>query len=70
MQFHYDLSNAEPIIRDLPVGGSSDILMGAGISRSGAVAVFISGYLNIQFYDPYIRPNKYVLKTLWEAIKY
>lgn len=40
----------------------------AGISRSGAVATFISSYIKIPFFDPYVRPNTYVLKTLWEVI--
>lgn len=38
----------------------------AGISRSGAIAKFVSGFLNIPFYDPYIRPNEYILSVLWE----
>ena len=37
MIFHYDLSQAEPIIRDLPVYGTSDILLGAVVSREGAI---------------------------------
>lgn len=40
----------------------------AGISRSGAVAQFLSDYLKIPFLDPNIRPNKYVLRILWEII--
>lgn len=42
----------------------------AGISRSGAVATFISNYLDIPFQDEYIKPNGYILRTLnnliWE----
>ena len=34
MQWQYDLAQGEPIIRDLPVGGSSDILEGAVVSRA------------------------------------
>lgn len=40
----------------------------AGISRSGAIARFIADYLKIPFFDPLIRPNKYVLRTLWKVI--
>ena len=36
----------------------------AGISRSGAVGVFISNRFNIHFEDPYIRPNEWVLRVL------
>jgi len=37
MQFHYDLTQAEPIIRDCPVCGTSDILKGAVVSLEGAI---------------------------------
>jgi len=37
VKFHYDLSNAEPIIRDEVVSGTSDILRGAVVSREGAI---------------------------------
>ena len=36
----------------------------AGISRSGAVASFISEYLNISFHDEMIVPNPYILEIL------
>jgi hypothetical protein len=38
MIFHYDLSQAEPIVRDMPVYGTSDILRGALLSREGAIS--------------------------------
>lgn len=37
MKFHYDLTQAEPIIRDCPVAGTSDILRGAVVSLEGAI---------------------------------
>ena len=36
----------------------------AGISRSGAVAVFAAKKYGIVFYDPYIKPNGWVLFNL------
>jgi len=39
----------------------------AGISRSGAVATFISDYFHIPFKDELIRPNSYVLNVLWKV---
>lgn len=36
----------------------------AGVSRSGAVATFISEYLNLPFHDENIMPNSYVLETI------
>jgi predicted protein tyrosine phosphatase len=49
---------------------NSDLIIhcDAGISRSGAVAKFTSDFLKIPFLDPYIRPNTYVLRLLWEVI--
>ena len=40
----------------------------AGISRSGAVALFASKYLNVSFFDPYIDPNTHVLETLYSIV--
>lgn len=37
MRFHYDLSQAEPIIRDEAVVGTSDIQLGAVVGREGAI---------------------------------
>lgn len=44
MIWHYDLTNAEPIIRDVPVCGSTDILRGAAIGRIGAVTTGLNRY--------------------------
>jgi hypothetical protein len=44
MIWHYDLSNAEPIIRDLPVCGTTDILEGAVVGRVGAVTTAENRY--------------------------
>lgn len=41
----------------------------AGVSRSGAIAQFVSEYLSIQFDDPDIRPNKYVMRLLNQCLK-
>lgn len=38
MRFNYDLTQAEPIIRDLPVCASADILEGAVVGRDGAIS--------------------------------
>jgi len=40
----------------------------AGISRSGAIAEFVSFLYGIPFKDPYTRPNMYVLRTLWGVV--
>lgn len=37
MKFHWDLTQAEPIIRDCPVAGTSDILRGAAVALEGAI---------------------------------
>jgi len=37
MKFHYDLTQAEPIIRDEVVVGTSDIQLGAVVAREGAI---------------------------------
>lgn len=37
MNFHYDLAQAEPIIRDTVVCASADILKGAVVGRDGAI---------------------------------
>ncbi len=37
MKFHYDLCQSEPIIRDIPVCASADILKGAVVGRDGAI---------------------------------
>ena len=37
MKFHYDLTQAEPVIRDYAVGGTSDILEGAVVALEGAI---------------------------------
>ena len=42
----------------------------AGISRSGAVALFAAVKLGIEFSDPYIRPNQWMLKILNEEYNY
>lgn len=39
----------------------------AGVSRSGAIATFASEYLGVEFYDPYVKPNEWVLKLLNEV---
>ena len=44
MIWNYDLSNAEPIIRDLPVCGTTDILRGAVVGRVGAVTTAENRY--------------------------
>ena len=41
----------------------------AGVSRSGAVAAFISEYLNISFHDENIMPNSHILETLRNTAK-
>jgi len=44
MEWHYDLTQAEPIIRDLPVGGAVDILKGAGVARIGAISTALNHF--------------------------
>lgn len=44
MIWNYDLSNAEPIVRDLPVCGTTDILRGAVVGRVGAVTTAENRY--------------------------
>jgi predicted protein tyrosine phosphatase len=40
----------------------------AGISRSGAIAQFVSDFLKIPFLDSHIHPNSYVRRMLWRVI--
>lgn len=42
----------------------------AGISRSGAIATFAAQKYKIEFYDPYIMPNSWVLFSLGLYQKY
>ena len=41
----------------------------AGVSRSGAVATFVSEYLSVPFSDEYILPNSYILEILRNTAK-
>jgi len=42
MKWHYDLCQAEPIIRDIPVQGAADIQKGAVVSREGAITTALN----------------------------
>jgi hypothetical protein len=44
MIFHYDLAQAEPIIRDYVVVGTSDILRGAVVARDGAITTALNRF--------------------------
>lgn len=44
MRWSYDITQAEPVIRDLPVGGASDILMGAVVAREGAITTALNRF--------------------------
>lgn len=44
MLWHYDLSGGQPIVRDLPVVGTADILLGAVVSRDGAISTALNNF--------------------------
>ena len=44
MHWHYDVTSAEPILRDLVVGGTSDILEGAPMGHEGAVTTALNRF--------------------------
>lgn len=44
MHFSYDLTQAEPIVRDVVVGGTSDILYGAVVARDGAITTALNRF--------------------------
>ena len=51
MKWHYDLTGAEPILRDMPVYATSDILKGSALSRKGAISTE-QNHSSFQLADP------------------
>lgn len=66
-KYHYDLSGGEPIIRDLPIHGSNDILKGSVVARDGAISTALNNFGYTRANPATLDDVVGVTNELWDA---